>query len=88
MCENFEAFRSSEKLEKITFMILKEVVQSRAPKINSNIALNIKLFFPNNIMSKICVKNVLDMLSLLPVCKRFGDLLGDWEIDCVSLGDS
>lgn len=39
-------------------------------------------------MSKICVKNVLDMLSLLPVYKRFGDLLGDWEIDCVSLGDS
>ena len=69
-------------------MILKEVDQSRAPKINSNIALNIKLFCPNNItgMSKICVKNILDMLSL--VCKRFGDLLGDWEIGCVSLGDS
>lgn len=70
-----EAFRSSEKLKKITFMILKEVVQSRAPKINCKIALNIQLFCPNNIMSKVCVKNILDMLSL--VCKRFGDLAGD-----------
>lgn len=56
-------------------MILKEVVQSRAPKINCKIALNIQLFCPNNIMSKVCVKNILDMLSL--VCKRFGDLAGD-----------